>query len=183
MRSEYSKLSLDIFSLEENRFCTPKKPSMVKEKKNDGADNPINLLLEQALTRQRDKMMDNFSHILQRLLITVDASSSSSHFGGTSPFKVQVKFDIPVFEGQIDAEALEKWLTLLEAYFSVHNFFNKENITFALLKVLPHGKHSWETYCEKISTKESGIYGVDPRWDFFVDVLKEQYYPVGNYEN
>jgi hypothetical protein len=29
----------------------------------------------------------------------VGASSSSSHFGGTSPFKVQVNFDIPVFEG------------------------------------------------------------------------------------
>jgi hypothetical protein len=37
-----------------------------------------------------------------------------------------VNFDIPVFEGQIDAEALEKWLTLLEGYFSVHNFSDKE---------------------------------------------------------
>jgi hypothetical protein len=29
----------------------------------------INLLLEQALMRQRDEMMENFSHILQRLPI------------------------------------------------------------------------------------------------------------------
>jgi hypothetical protein len=72
---------------------------MSKEKKNDGADNPINLLLEQALTRQRDKMMENFAHILQCLPIASSASSSSDHFGGTSPFKVQVNFDIPVFEG------------------------------------------------------------------------------------
>jgi hypothetical protein len=76
------------------------------------------------------------------------------------PFKVQVNFDIPVFEGQIDAEALEKWLTLLEGYFSVHNFFDKEKITFTLLKALPHVKHWWETYWEKSSTEESGIYGV-----------------------
>jgi hypothetical protein len=47
----------------------PKKPSMAEEKKNDGADDPINLLLEQALTRQRDEMMENFSHILQCLPI------------------------------------------------------------------------------------------------------------------
>jgi hypothetical protein len=47
----------------------PKKPSMVEEKKNDGADDSINLLLEQALTRQRDEMMENFSHILQCLPI------------------------------------------------------------------------------------------------------------------
>jgi hypothetical protein len=105
-RSEYRKLGLKLVSIEENHSRTPKKPSMAEEKKNDGADNPINLLLEQALTRQRDKMMENFAHILQCLPIKTSAYSSSNHFGGTSPFKVQVNFDIPVFEGQIDAEAL-----------------------------------------------------------------------------
>jgi hypothetical protein len=40
-------------------------------------------------------------------------------FGGVTPFKVQVNFDIPLFEGQIDAYALEKWLNLLEGYYSV----------------------------------------------------------------
>jgi hypothetical protein len=52
-------------------------------------------------------MMENFAHILKFLPITSGAYSSSGHFGGTSPFKVQVNFDIPIFEGQIDAEALE----------------------------------------------------------------------------
>jgi hypothetical protein len=102
-RFEYRKLGLELVSLEYNHSRTPKKPSMVEEKKNDEADDPINLLLEQALTRQRDEMMENFSHILQCLLIKEGSSSSTSHFGGTSTFKVQVNFDIPVFEGQIDA--------------------------------------------------------------------------------
>jgi hypothetical protein len=181
-RSEYNKLGLELVSLEDNRSRTPKKPSMAEEKKIDGADDPISLLLEQALTRQRDEMMENFSHILQRLPIASGASSSSDHFGGTSPFKVQVNFDIPVFEGQIDADALDKWLNLLEGYFSVHNFSEKEKITFALLKALPHVKHWWETYWEQSSTEESGIYGAEPTWDFFMDAVKEQYYPVGNYE-
>jgi hypothetical protein len=78
-----------------------------------------------------------------------------NHFGGTSPFKVQVNFDIPIFEGQIDVDALEKWLNLLEGYFSVHNFSDREKITFTLLKALPHVKHWWETYWEKISTERS----------------------------
>ena len=98
-RFEYIKLGLDLVSLKENHSRTPNKPSMVEEKKNYGADDPISLLLEQALTRQRDEMMENFSHILQCLLIESGASSSSGHFGGTSPFKVQISFDIPVFEG------------------------------------------------------------------------------------
>jgi hypothetical protein len=42
---------------------------MVEENKNDRVDDPINLLLEQDLMRQKDEMMENFSHILQRLPI------------------------------------------------------------------------------------------------------------------
>ena len=84
--------------------------------------------------------MENFAHTLQHLPIETCTCSSSDHFGGTSTFKVQFNFIIPVFEGQIDVEALDKWLNLLEGYFSVHKFFDKENITFAL-KPLPHVKH------------------------------------------
>jgi hypothetical protein len=75
------------------------------------------------------------------LPITIDMSSSSNHFGGTLPFKVQVNFDILIFEGQIDVDALEKWLNLLKGYFFVHNFSDRENITFVLLKALPNVKH------------------------------------------
>jgi hypothetical protein len=113
---------------------------MAEEKKNDRADDSMSLLLEQALTRQKDEMMENFSHILQCLPIATSTSSSSNHFGSTS-FKVQFNFDIPVFEEHIDTKALEKWLTMIEGYFSVHNFSNREKITFALLKSLPHVKH------------------------------------------
>ena len=91
-------------------------------------------------------MMENFAHILQRLPIATGEYSSSGNFGGTSPFKVQVNFDIPIFEGPIDADALEKWLNLLEGYFFVQNFSYREKITFTLLKALPNVKHCWETY-------------------------------------
>jgi hypothetical protein len=124
-RYQYRKLGLELVSLEYNRSHTPKKPSLAGEKKNDGADDPISLLLEQALTRQRDQMMENFFQILQHLPIAIGASSSSGHFGGTWPFKIQINFDIPVFEGQIDAEALDKWLNLLEGYFSCSQIFRQ----------------------------------------------------------
>jgi hypothetical protein len=102
------------------------------------------MLLEESLTRKRNEMMDNFTQILRRLL-TGEASSSSGH---ATPYKVHVNFDIPLFEGLIDAYAVDKWLSLLEGYFSVHNFFDREKITFALLKVLPHIKDWWDTYSE-----------------------------------
>jgi hypothetical protein len=128
-------------------------------------------------------MMENFSHILQCLPIASGVSSSSGHFGGTLPFNVQVNFDIPIFEGQIDVDALDKWLNMLEGYFFVHNFFNRKKIIFALLKALPHVKHWWKTYWDHSSTEESGIYGAKPTCDFFVDAVKEQYYLIGNYED
>jgi len=120
---------------------------MADQKKDEGAGDPIKILLEEALKRQRNMMMDNFAQILQRLP-RGDTSTSSSYSGSATPFKVQVKFDIPIFEGQIDATAIDKWLNLLEGYFSVHDFFSWEKITFALLKVAPHVKDWWETYCE-----------------------------------
>jgi hypothetical protein len=161
-RSEYSKLRLKIVSLEDNRSRMPKKPSMVEEKKNDRENIYINIFLEQFLTQQRDEMMENFSHILQCLSIVAGVSSSSDHFGGTSPFKVQVNFDITIFEGQIDVDALDKWLNMLEGYFFVHNFSNRENITFALLKYLAHVKHWWETYWRKVPHRILQYMGLSP---------------------
>ena len=116
-RYEYSKVVFELVSLEDNFSCM--------SKKNERAKDSINLLLEQALAQQREEMMENFAHILQCLLIETCTSSSSDHFGGTSPFKVQVSFDIPIFEGQIDTNALDKWLNLLEGHFSIHNFFDR----------------------------------------------------------
>jgi hypothetical protein len=90
-------------------------------------------------------MMDKFSQILRRML-TSDTSISS---GGVAPFKVQINFDIPIFEGQIDADIIDKCLNLLEGYFFVHNFFDRENITFFLLKAISHVKYWWETFFEQ----------------------------------
>ena len=84
-------------------------------------------------------MIDKFSQILQ-WFPTCGASTTNDHSGGTTPFKVQVNFEIPIFEGQIDVYVIDICLNLLEGYFSVHDFSNRENITFSLLKVTPHVK-------------------------------------------
>jgi hypothetical protein len=124
-------------------------------------------------------MMDSFAQILRQLPIGDTYSSN----GGTAPFKVQINFDIPIFEGQIDADAIDKWLNLLEGYFSVHNFSNRENITFALLKAVPHVKDWWENFCEKKETYEPSLFIVIVTWESFRDAIKEQYYPIGSYDD
>jgi hypothetical protein len=129
--------------------------------------------------QQRNAMMDSFAQILRRLP-TGEASSSS---GGVSPFKVQINFNIPIIEGHIDADVVDKSLNLLERYFSVHNFSNREKITFVLLKVVPHVKDWWENFCEQKETKEPSLFTVTTTWESFRDVIKEQYYIIESYDD
>jgi hypothetical protein len=115
-----------------------------------------------------------------RRLPTGDISSLS---GGATPFKVQINFNIPIFEGQVDAYVVYKWLNLLEGYFYVHNFSNREKITFAVHKVVPRVKDWWETFCEKKETEGPSLFIVKATWESFKDSIKEQYYPVRSYDN
>ena len=128
-------------------------------------------------------MMDNFSQILLRMLTVTDSPSMSNRFWGVNPFKVHIKFDIPLFEGKIDADALEKWLSLLEGYFSIQKFSDSEKITFALVKSLPHVKDWWDGYCERHVRDESNTFNIEPTWSTFFDFIKEEFYPTGNYDD
>jgi len=71
---------------------------------------------------------------------------------------------------------------LLEGYFFVHDFSNRENIIFSLHKVVPHVKDWWETYHEKNESDGSEFFWAEPTWVSFVEALKEQYYPIDSYD-
>jgi hypothetical protein len=103
--------------------------------------------------------------------------------GGIAHFKVQIIFYIPIFEGQIDTDVVDKWLNLLEGYFSIHNFFDSKKITFVLLKVVPHVKYWWETFHEQKEIEGSTLFVVAPTWGSFRDAIKEQCYPIGSYDD
>jgi hypothetical protein len=79
---------------------------MGDENKYEGVGYPFKILLEEALKKQRNAMMNNFTQILQRFP-TSSASASNNHSGGATPFKVQVNFDIPIFYGKIDADVID----------------------------------------------------------------------------
>jgi len=139
---------------------------MADEKKDEGAGDPIKILLEEALKRQRNAMMDNFAQILQGLPKS-NALDSSSYSRNTTPFKVQVNFEIFIFKGKIDADVVDKWLNLLEGYSSVHEFSSRENIVFTLLKVSPHVKDWWEAYCKQNDENIGSLFSATPTWNSF----------------
>ena len=88
----------------------------------DISADSVKKMVEEALARQREDMMSKFSEILK----TQKVPNSVAPFHGNMPFKVQVNFDIPNFEGKVNTEAVDNWLAKLERYFSVNNFSDAE---------------------------------------------------------
>jgi hypothetical protein len=74
-------------------------------------------------------------------------------------------------------------LNLLEGYFLVNNFSDREKITFTLLKDVPHVKNWWDTYSEQRDIDKSKIFLVTPTWDSFRDAIKEELYSIGSYKD
>ena len=72
---------------------------------------------------------------------------------------------------------------MLEGYYFVQNLSNSENITFTLLKSLPHVRAWWEGYSERYTANESTPFKREPTRAAFVDALKEEFYPVRNYDD
>eukprot|EP00253_Pinus_taeda_P017352 PITA_17352 len=154
-RSGYKELGLELVEPLQDQPRKFRRPPMADENKDEGVRHPIKILLEEALERQQNAMMDNFSQILQRIPRS-DAKASSSYSGNATPFK---------------------------GYFSIHEFSSREKIVFALLKAAPHVKEWWETYWEQKDESIGSLFSTAPTWNSFQDAIKDQYYPVGSYEN
>lgn len=60
-RSAYKELGLDLVERLQDQPHKPRRMLMGEEKKDEGAGDPIKILLEEALKKQRNAMMDNFS--------------------------------------------------------------------------------------------------------------------------
>jgi hypothetical protein len=56
-------------------------------------------------------------------------------------------------------------------------------MTFELLKSLPHARAWWEGYWERYTVDESTPFRREPTWEAFVDALKEEFYPIKNYDD
>jgi len=171
MRSWY-ELGLDLVEPLNDQTRKTWWLATVEEKKYEGAWDPLKILFEEALEQQRDMMMENSAEMLWSLP-RGNASKSSNHSGGTTPFNVQVNFNIPIFKGLIDVDVIDKWLNILEGYFLVHDFSNRETITFALLKAPTHVKDWWEAYYEEKDKSEPSLFLATPTWTYFWDAIKE----------
>jgi len=65
MRSVYKELGLELVEPLQDQPHKSRWPPMEDEKKDEGAGDPIKILLEEALDQQRNTTMEKFSQILQ----------------------------------------------------------------------------------------------------------------------
>ena len=63
-RAGYKELGLDLVEPLQDQPRKSRRPPMGDEKKDEGIEDPIKMLLEEALEIQRNMMMDNFAQIL-----------------------------------------------------------------------------------------------------------------------
>jgi len=61
MRLGYKELGLELVEALQDHPRKPWWPPMEEEKKDEGGGDPIKILLEEALKKQRSTMMDNFT--------------------------------------------------------------------------------------------------------------------------
>ena len=61
---QWYQLGLEPIDPLQYRSRQAQQKTMGDKKKDDGVGDPFKMLLEEALTRERNEMMDNFVHIL-----------------------------------------------------------------------------------------------------------------------
>ena len=61
MRVGYQELGLDLVKPLQDQPRKSRQPPMGDEKKDEGVEDPIKMLLEEALEKKRNTMMDNFA--------------------------------------------------------------------------------------------------------------------------
>jgi hypothetical protein len=64
-------LGLDLVEPLRDQPRKPRRPPMGEEKKDEGAGDPIKMLLEEALEKQRNAMMDNFARFFNGFRLAV----------------------------------------------------------------------------------------------------------------
>lgn len=92
--------------------------------------------------------------------------------------KLDVKFDFPIYNGELDAEKLENWIKQVEVYCKVQNFIDDASkIQLSTLRLGGTTLIRWEsTTLEDISR-----YGkIISSWFEFTAAVKKQFYPLGN---
>ena len=90
--------------------------------------------------------------------------------------KLDVKFDLPIYDGDLKEENLDKWIRHIDVYFRVQSIdSDKSNIRLASLHLGGTSLVWWEGRTQDDMKKHGKILSV---WSEFVSAIKNQFYPL-----
>jgi hypothetical protein len=91
--------------------------------------------------------------------------------------KIDVKFELPIYDGEVNAERLENWVRQMEVYCSVQQ--NKDEATQVKLESLRLAGTSLIWWQSKLQNGTQQVGNVFPSWQSFISSLRKKFYPLG----
>ena len=94
----------------------------------------------------------------------------------TSFIKLCVKFDLPIYDGELNVEKLDNWIRQTDVYCRVQSInSDKSKIQLASLRLGGTTLVWWEGRTQVDMKKHGKILSV---WSEFVSEIKKQFYPL-----
>jgi hypothetical protein len=91
--------------------------------------------------------------------------------------KLDVKFELPIYDGEVNAEKLDNWIRQMEVYCSVQQI--KEEVTQIQLASLRLAGTTLIWWQSKLQKGTQNVGNVFPSWKDFISALRKQFYPLG----
>lgn len=91
--------------------------------------------------------------------------------------KCDVKFELPIYDGEMNPEKLDNWIKKLEVYFRIQNVVDDaKKIQLATLRMGGKNLIWWESETQS-DLKQKGK--IISSWSKFVKYLRYKFYPLG----
>jgi hypothetical protein len=91
--------------------------------------------------------------------------------------KLDVKFELPMYDGEVNVESLDNWGKHMEVYYSVQQIkYEATQIKLASLRLTGTTLIWWQS---KLQHGTEQVGNVFPSWKDFVFALRKQFYPLG----
>jgi hypothetical protein len=90
--------------------------------------------------------------------------------------KLDIKFELPIYNGEVNAEKLDNWIRQIEVYCRIQKIQNDETkIQLASLRLDSETLIWWESKTQEEMKKHGKIF---LSWNDFIIAIKKQFYPL-----
>jgi hypothetical protein len=88
-----------------------------------------------------------------------------------------VRFELPMYDGEVNAERIDNWVRQMEVYCSVQQIkYEATQIKLTSLRLAGTTLIRWQS---KLKNGTQQVGNVFPSWKVFVSTLKNQFNPLG----